>query len=1225
MPLHILHSNRTEKLLEDLAQRAARPLPKAGPLDGETILIDNPSLGKWINLQLALKNSVAANIRYLQPADLFWELSRALVSGEIPEQTPLNKEEMTWRILGLLERDEVLALPPMGPVRNYLADGVNAKSLSDLKRFQLASSVADLFDQYLVYRPRWITGCWDDGNTISDPETAAFPRSWLEAESWQRVLWGKLLDHAGTPAEFAHRACVEKHLFQALSGGIDSDRLRFHRLFVFGITSMPEGQLDTLMLLARHIDVHLYLLNPCEFEWFGIKSAKKIAQMAGWKVMQNRRTARDGDGSSRASASEDPGLAYLEIGNPLLAAQADQVREFLRMVFNKFDTFHEHASIEDEMQFQAPDSHTLLGSIQREILAFEYRGDHAELSTESGQERSMPAAELDPDKVPSIHIHNCHSPLREVEVLHDQLLDMFSRDTRLRPRDVVVMMPRVAPYAPYIHSVFQGAPKEQRMDYHLNDRSLLEESPLLNSFESLLKLPDSRMPLSEVLGMFEVPAVHSRFGLDRDGFETLRAWLIESGVHWGLDAQHRQELGLPAYSDFSWEFGMDRLLAGYAMSARVSGVEAGRLAEPLEMRPAGGAAPFNIVPLDEVEGSNAGILDSFLRYWRALNKYRNALQTPKTPGQWKIVLSDLLDAFYQPAENEWRALNALRQGVEALDTASRRGWYENKLSLAVIRAVIKPVLQQAANWRHPWNEGVKFCSLMPMRGVPFKVVYLLGINMDDYPRRLDSSSFDLMRNSYRPGDRSARIDDRWLFLEALLSARSCFHASYTGQDLHRNEKREPSVVLSELIDYIRNGYETGGLYDKTELKPGTHLYTRHPLQPFSPAYFGKAAGKGVKDRVFSFNQQAYKVAAGQAQTRAGDGNRAPDNQRWIANGPPEPGVAELDLDDFCAFFTRPWDWFFKKQGVWFGRHEDEVDDDDVFQLQPGLGPWKLVDKLLETTAQPGFVAPSDTQGQSRLKRQLINELVAGQRAVGQWPMGSAAAREESKLMELNSDFLFALAGRHASRLEIEVDIKLDSSSAAEGPATLRIRGALDCYDKEFLARAAGKASEKQLLDFYIRLAVGCHDPAFRKRVHSARKIFKDTRNPGNPQNYKNNEADLPLRLEADVLGNEAGYRNILQTLCGLYVAYRQCGLPFHPGLGSATFSLEGGELAEALENKWFGSGGPNNYDQAIKDDLRQRAYFGSPDALTSSAFFTTSKMIWDAFDCWFAARSAGDD
>src|SRR5690606_32285219 len=156
----------------------------------------------------------------------------------------------------------------------------------------------------------------------------------------------------------------------------------------------------------------------------------------------------------------------------------------------------------------------------------------------------------------------------------------------------------------------------------------------------------------------------------------------------------------------------------------------------------------------------------------------------------------LHDFLGELSDDEMQALREIRQSIELLGGAAR--WYEGKLPLSVIQAVVKPAMEKHAAVRQHWREGVKFCSLMPMRGVPFRVVYMLGMNLDSYPRRLEQKSFDLMRNGHRPGDRASRLDDRWLFLEALLSARDILHISYVGRDERKNEKREVSVVVAEL-------------------------------------------------------------------------------------------------------------------------------------------------------------------------------------------------------------------------------------------------------------------------------------------------------------------------------------------------------------------------------------------------------------------------------------------
>ncbi|MFA0519883.1 exonuclease V subunit gamma, partial [Vibrio sp. 10N.222.55.E8] len=101
---------------------------------------------------------------------------------------------------------------------------------------------------------------------------------------------------------------------------------------------------------------------------------------------------------------------------------------------------------------------------------------------------------------------------------------------------------------------------------------------------------------------------------------------------------------------------------------------------------------------------------------------------------------------------------------------------------------------------------VNFCTLMPMRSIPFKTVCLLGMNDGVYPRSMPPEGFDLINGRSRPGDRSRRDDDRYLFLEAILSAQECLYISYVGRSIQDNTERVPSVLVSELIEYCQQNY-----------------------------------------------------------------------------------------------------------------------------------------------------------------------------------------------------------------------------------------------------------------------------------------------------------------------------------------------------------------------------------------------------------------------------------
>lgn len=1149
MTFTILHSNRVEKLRDALID-VMTDQPLGDPLAQECVLVDNRVLGEWVNLQLAQQRGIAANIRYLQAHELFWWLARSLVSANIPKQTPLSKEEMTWKLYAALGDTALLEAAEMEPVRHYL----QGEESRERKHYQLAASVADLFDQYLIYRPDWIEAWSANKAARSGREDAQ--ELWQSSEGWQRFLWQQLCIGSDLHSSLQHRASIEKSLKQILHSGELarsgelSQQIPLRRLFVFGMTSMPPHLLDLLMLLGKYCDVNLLVLNPCQHDWFGIRREKDLAKYLVRHLPEVK------------SLDEQ----HYEIGNPLLASQGVQVKEFVASIYQRMDQY----DMEDGDAFEDPGAESLLACIQQEILNLEYQGVTAVMAAEKKlpPKHPLPSCEIKAGAIPSVHIHNCHSAMREVEVLHDQLRHIMAQHPDIQPRDIVVMMPQVAPYVPCIHAVFNSVASEQRLPYHITDRSRVDESPLLNSLVTLLQLPDSRLPLSEVLSLLEVPAVQRRFVFDQHGYENIKQWLVSAGVRWGLDKEHRKSLGMPAYGESSWEFGLDRLFAGYAMQVE----EPEAMDSLLTLSRSG-----ELQALDVIEGMNANHFDSFLVYWQRLLHWRAALNYATTAGEWALRLHQLLEDFYLPEEEEIRSLNAVHQQISVLEQVNQQQWYGENIPLSVIQDVIKPVLQQADHARHHWREGIKFCSLLPMRGVPFKVVYVLGMNLNDYPRRVERKGFDLMRKDHRPGDRASRTDDRWLFLEALLSARQFFHVSYCGRDMYRNENSEPSVVLAELMDYICHDYEIEKL----------NLVTRHALQPFGEDYFLKK-GKDSSSQYVSFNAQALLIAQAKQHRFA----VKPIHSRWQAQGSEfSDDISSIDLDEFVRFFTKPWNWFFKyRHKLRLRIEEDQVSDEEIYTLSGGLESWELRQSLITRINQlEGLI--SEDQYQSVLSAQT-DELIRLWKAQGRWPVGMAGEKARKKLLDHKYPaYFFASQGKQILAQSFRLPLQTPQG-------TLVIRGDITLRDNQYLLHSASKNSADKLLEFYIRyMAMLCSEAGMG--ITGARAVFAEGKKPFDA------EVIVPLEKVDTVQA-----KNWLRDLASLYLQYRDTGLPFHPALGYELQRIAEQDRADkedVIDELWYSD---SYFKKGLIKDIEARSYFVSVEALKEEVFEACCRQIW---------------
>ncbi len=878
----VVHGNRLEELRE-LVVAWMRRHPLA-PLENEVVLVQSNGIAQWLKLALAEQDScgIAAAVQVELPGSFLWRSYRSVLGGDsIPRESPLDKAPLTWRLMRLLPG--LLAAEAFAPLRRFLEDDNDLR-----KRHQLAERLADLFDQYQVYRADWLAD-WAEGRDRLRDARGQF-RPLDEALRWQPALWRALLADVGAAEMAGSRAGVHPRFVERLRHAECRPHGLPRRIIVFGISSLPAQAVEALAALARFSQVLLCVHNPCRHHWGDIVPDQDLLRH------QYRRHGR--------RAGMAPGLSADELhqhAHPLLAAWGKQGRDYINLLDQhddpdyyrqRFDAIGQRIDL-----FGSADTGSLLGQLQDDIL------DLRPLA-----ETRATWAPLDPVADRSLRFHIAHSAQREVEILHDQLLERFSADPTLRPREIIVMVPDVNAYAPHIQAVFgQYAQDDPRfIPFTLADQGQRGCEPLLIAVEHLLKLPEGRLTVGEVLDLLDVPALRARFGIDEGELPTLHRWIEGAGIRWGLDAERRAALGLPqGLEQNTWRFGLRRMLLGYAV---------GR-----------GAALGEIEPFDEIGGLDAALIGPLVRLLDALDTLHRRLDGKAAPARWGEILRALLAEFFV-AQNE-RDETLLGQLETALDD-----WLalcagvalEESLPLSVVREAWLGALDQGRLSQRFLAGAVNFCTLMPMRAIPFRQVCLLGMHDGDYPRSVTPLDFDLMAGDYRPGDRSRREDDRYLLLEALLAAREQLYISWVGRSIRDNGERPASVLVGQLRDHLSAGWTLAGGGDLLAA-----LTTEHPLQPFSRAYFG-----GGDPALFSYAHEW-------AELHRAAGEDAP--ARVL---PPFDADAPLGLETLQGFLRDPVKHFFTQR---LKVHLDEAAqaqlDEEPFGLD-GLQLHQLRQELL---------------------------------------------------------------------------------------------------------------------------------------------------------------------------------------------------------------------------------------------------------------------------------------
>nr|WP_315980011.1 exodeoxyribonuclease V subunit gamma [Aliamphritea spongicola] len=245
----IYHSNSLE-LQKDLLVEMIRREPLPNPFSREQILVQSPGMAQWLKLELAERLGIAANIEFPLPASFLWRIFTQVLSS-VPERSAFNKEAMTWLLVRLLP--DYLSKDAFLPLQQYLRGDDNGYKL-----YQLSAKVADIFDQYLVYRPDWIAA-WEAGDPLQDI---------TESQPWQPELWQALVaEVAALGQPHWHRGNMFNDFLAALrSGAFDTSQLP-ERVYVFGISALPGNFIEALQALGQQVDVHLMVNNPCRYFW----------------------------------------------------------------------------------------------------------------------------------------------------------------------------------------------------------------------------------------------------------------------------------------------------------------------------------------------------------------------------------------------------------------------------------------------------------------------------------------------------------------------------------------------------------------------------------------------------------------------------------------------------------------------------------------------------------------------------------------------------------------------------------------------------------------------------------------------------------------------------------------------------------------------------------------------------------------------------------------------
>lgn len=923
-----IHSGTQLPLLADGLMKQLRGHPAGNVLAPEVFVVQNYGMARWLSLHIAQHEGIAANFQFIFPAEIYWHLIR-LMDPHIPPSLPSDRRPMSWAIFKHLQDDTT---DELSVLQEYIQLGDTAKK--EMRRWNLAGRIADVFDQYLTYRPDMLRS-WENGATTTGNE----------AERWQAVLWNILCEHwqAQPGNSDVHRAAMHHTLLKRINKGKIPVHKLPERLSIFAVSDMPETYVKTLAALSKLIDIHFYVID----------------------LSKNK--------------------------NDELIDSLGQVGIEFKSMLSESVKKSNHG--EEIVHFQQKAKETNLNFFQQ------FRANLAAGRT-GGEPIKWDG---------SIQVHSCHSPHREAEVLYDQLLLLLDDNKDLAPSDILVLCPDMDTYEPAIEAIFgaveEGVPK---IPFHIAETSSRENSVNV-AFRKLLNIVGSRFNVTGILDLIDSDAIRKALALSMDEFQRLEKWIDENNIRWGINAEHKARMEQPVSSKFTWQSGLNRMMAGYAMEA------------------CGHALFEGVYPYKEiVQTEDVELLGRFSRFLNQLFDCNTQAEQPRTLREWGRLFGTWLSFFFMDEAPYGVQVQIIRDITQSLKKEQLLSGMEEPISFPVVRSYLEARLENESTGGGRKGRGITFSGMVAMRNIPAKIVCMIGMNDGVFPKRDQNVEFNLIPKTRRPGDRLPAREDRQIFLESIIAAQKQIYFSYTGQSNKTEAEFPPSVVLRELLDYIEENYEVD--HNK--------LVQNHRLQSFSKDYFLKESS------LVSYSIESKKIAEHLYNLKS-------ESFSFIDQplSEAEKSFRTVSVRQLIFFFQHPAKYLLQQRLGINLREKDVLDEDrDIFDLN-GLQKYLIEQEMLNEYLE-------DPLGLESFKNvaEARDLLPAG------WPGDHLYHSSSQTIEEFGNQIQQELRMSH-----------LDSRDFRFKKGAFTVTGKLDqIYEHKQLLFRLGKIKPKYLIELWIK-------------------------------------------------------------------------------------------------------------------------------------------------------------
>ncbi|RLB85543.1 MAG: hypothetical protein DRH24_01790 [Deltaproteobacteria bacterium] len=755
MAIELYFSNQLDQLADKFSNIVDdENCCKANILDAPVVIVPNANLAKWLQLFLAKNNSIFMNIDFQYLEAGLWEMIRDLDSSENKPEL-LNNDLIKILLLYALQNLESNA-PDFSIVTQYLMGEEGHKNPDYATRlWQLSEKLAHLFQEYEFHRMGMIQK-WLDKPFIQENMELCQQKLYLQLKTLRNELESRTGKQLLSMMEYADK--VLSKVKPDTGKSVDAKFIHF-----FGLSQISAFHLKLISTLQAYYTIFIYSLNPSKEFWEDIKTAREKR----WVQRKNVKTL------AIQTEEKDQGELFQKDDNALLAAWGKPGRESVRLLC-------ELTNYNFTACFTAQKPGTgILQKIQNHILTLSSKAHERE---RMGQDRSL-------------QIVACPSVYREVETVYNSILFNLEQNNDLQLTDIAILVPDISAYKPVFDSVFNRNPK--CLAYNLVDSHAEIESLYGKAILGILTLATGRFSRSEVFDLIMNPCFASRWKISQDEVQTWINWTESLNVFHTFDREAKIAKGYPASGIYTWKQGLQRL--------RLSRI----LAAPNTLNTASLEHFQELIPFNDIKTGDVDLVEKFCMVIETLHHAVNTLQVKQATGeQWKQIFFNVCDQLIKIPEDFKGEFVVQQTLIQAFDNLKlydqlQDDFPQSTLDVDLIKEFIRANLSSISGGHGDYlTGGITISELQPMRPIPFRIVYILGMEEGNFPGRSELSSLDLRLLKRRIGDISIPERNCYLFLEMLLSVRDKMYISYVSRDLQKDRLQQPCSVVNQLRHYV---------------------------------------------------------------------------------------------------------------------------------------------------------------------------------------------------------------------------------------------------------------------------------------------------------------------------------------------------------------------------------------------------------------------------------------